>query len=111
MNRETEYGKLVRDRIPEIISASGKTAVTRILNDDEYRDMLDRKLHEELAEYLEAHSFEELCNLTEVIMASAAHLGYSLEDLLSGCAKKRAERGGFDKKILLKKVIASQSET
>ena len=105
MRKETEYMKLVRDRIPEIISAGGKTAETRILTDGEYRLMLDRKLHEELAEYLEAHSFEELCDLTEVILASAKHLGYSQEELLAGCAEKREARGGFDKKILLEKVI------
>ena len=44
------YNKLVRDKIPEIIEASGKTCETEILSDKEYLQMLDKKLDEELAE-------------------------------------------------------------
>ncbi len=46
-----KYNKLVRDKIPEIIEASGKNCVTEILTDDQYLQMLDAKLDEELAEY------------------------------------------------------------
>ena len=35
------YHKLVRDRIPEIIIASGKTCTTQILPDKDYLEMLD----------------------------------------------------------------------
>ena len=45
------YNKLIRDKIPEIIEASGKTCETEILSDEEYLQMLDKKLDEELAEY------------------------------------------------------------
>ena len=45
------YNKLVRDKIPEIIEADGKTCKTEILSDEEYLKMLDAKLDEELAEY------------------------------------------------------------
>lgn len=41
------YNKLVRDRIPEIISNSDKRCVCRTLSDDEYIMMLDAKLNEE----------------------------------------------------------------
>ena len=43
-------GKLVRDRIPEIIAAEGKTPTVRILNDQEYEAALLDKLCEEVAE-------------------------------------------------------------
>lgn len=39
-----KYNKLVRDRIPEIIEASGKTCKTVSLNDVEYLHILDAKL-------------------------------------------------------------------
>lgn len=42
-----KYSKLVRDRIPEIIKASGKNCVTELLSDDEYLRMIDAKLDEE----------------------------------------------------------------
>ena len=34
------YNKLVRDRIPEIIEASGKSCKTEILSNEEYLEML-----------------------------------------------------------------------
>ena len=45
------YYKLIRDKIPEIIQADGKTCITRILSDEEYVDALEKKLNEEVAEY------------------------------------------------------------
>ena len=56
------YNKLVRDRIPEIIEASGKTCKTEILPDDEYLKMIDAKLDEELAEYHKDQNIEELAD-------------------------------------------------
>ena len=40
------YHKLVRDRIPEIIEADGKTCVCETLSDEEYIRLLDKKLNE-----------------------------------------------------------------
>lgn len=40
----TTYNKLVRDRIPEIIQASGKMCSTEILSDEEYQKQVDAKL-------------------------------------------------------------------
>lgn len=48
---ERQYNKLVRDRIPEIIKAGGKSCEIKILDDEEYLRMVDAKLDEELAEY------------------------------------------------------------
>ena len=45
------YNKLVRDKIPEIIEDSYKTPHTRILDNQEYINELDRKLDEECAEF------------------------------------------------------------
>ena len=38
------YGKLVRDKIPEIIRQNGEEPITRILSNDEYIKELERKL-------------------------------------------------------------------
>ena len=98
------YNKLVRDRIPEIIGASGKTCVTETLSSDAYLHMLDAKLDEELAEYHKDQNIEELADLLEVIRAATAARGWTLEELERGRAKKAAARGGFEKRILLKEV-------
>lgn len=100
-----KYSKLVRDRIPEIIKASGKTCVTESLSDDEYLRMIDAKLDEELAEYHKDLNVEELADLLEVIYAAAKARGYTLEQLEAIRAEKASKRGTFEKKILLKEVI------
>lgn len=48
------YNKLIRNKIPQIIKANGKTATTRILPEEEYIKELCKKTQEELTEYLEA---------------------------------------------------------
>lgn len=98
------YHKLVRDRIPEIIEADGKTCVTEILPDEQYLEMLDTKLNEELAEYQESKSLEELADLLEVIRAVAVARGWTWGQLEQIRQEKVAQRGGFEKKILLKEV-------
>ena len=100
-----KYNKLVRDRIPEIVESKGKACVTEILPDDKYLEMIDAKLDEELLEYHTDKNLEELADLVEVIYAATKARGYTLEELEEVRAKKAAERGAFDKKILLLEVI------
>lgn len=98
------YNKLVRDKIPEIITASGKTCSTEILPADRYLEMLDKKLDEELAEYHQDPNLEELADLLEVIRAAALARGYTLEELERVRAEKAEKHGGFGKRIFLKEV-------
>ncbi len=98
------YNKLVRDRIPEIIKADGNAYTTEILPDDRYLQMLDAKLNEELAEYQESKSLEELADLLEVMRAVVSARGWSWEQLEQVRQEKAALRGGFEKKVLLKEV-------
>ena len=103
--RILKYQKLVRDRIPEIIEASGKYCKTEVLSDAEYLKKLEEKLDEELAEYQKEHNIEELADLLEVIYSVAVAQGYSIEELESVRAKKAETRGGFKKRILLVETI------
>ena len=91
----------MRDRIPEIIRAKGGECTTRILSDEEYKNALDKKLGEELAEYLDSHNPEELADLLEVIYACAALQDLCPADLERIRADKAEKRGGFADKILL----------
>lgn len=105
MKKRTVYNKLVRDKIPEIVEASGNTCVTEILSDDAYIRALDNKLNEELAEYQQSKSLEELADLLEVMDAVVKARGYTWDDLTRVRKEKRVHRGGFDKRIFLKEVI------
>lgn len=98
------YNKLVRDRIPEIIELDGKKCTYETLSDENYMSLLDQKLSEELSEYQESKSLEELADLLEVMQTVVKARGWTLEELEQVRADKAAERGGFEKKILLKEV-------
>lgn len=98
------YHKLVRDKIPQIIEESGKTCKTRILSREEYCKMLDEKLEEELAEYQESKSLEELADLLEVMAAVVEARGYTWQELTRIREEKREARGGFREQILLEEV-------
>ncbi len=98
------YNKLVRDRIPEIIESSGRTCTCSTLTAEDYISMLDAKLDEELSEYQENKSLEELADLVEVIGAVVKARGYTWEQLTSVRKKKLSECGGFEKRILLVEV-------
>lgn len=100
-----KYNKLVRDKIPEIIEASGKICKTEILSDNEYLKMIDAKLDEELEEYHRDQNLEELADLLEVLFTATISRGYTITELKKMRAKKAEERGGFGKKILLKEVF------
>ena len=90
------YHKLVRDRIPEIIEADGKACTWETLSQEEYLSLLDEKLNEELAEYQESKSLEELADLLEVIQSVVRIRGWTLEQLEQLRADKAARRGGFE---------------
>ena len=98
------YQKLVRDRIPEIIRADGKICITEVLAETCYLEMLDSKLAEELTEYQESKSLEELADLLEVMRAVVRARGWTWEQLEQVRQEKAARRGSFDEKILLKEV-------
>lgn len=103
------YNKLVRDLIPEIIRQEGKNPLTKVLSNEEYLKEVERKMHEELAEYLEAKNtadkLEELADLLELLHTAAIIHGISPEKLEKLRRKKSEERGGFAERIYLVEVL------
>ena len=99
------YNKLVRDKIPEIINADNKKAITSILNYEEYIISLNNKLQEEIKEYLEDNNVEELADIVEVIYGILNYKNISIEKFENIRKVKVEKRGTFKKRIFLKKVI------
>ena len=96
-----EYSKLIRDKIPEIIEASGARYKTHVAGDDEYRDKLRAKLLEEVKEFLERPCVGELADIQEVINA-LAEFEFGGVDQLEKIQREKAEkRGKFEKRIIL----------
>lgn len=98
------YHKLVRDRIPEIITASGKRPVVSSLSQNDMAEALDAKLREEVAEYLESHSIEEIADVLEVLHAIANSMGVSWQAVEEVRLEKQRKRGGFERGIILESV-------
>ena len=101
---QQEYNKLVRDKIPEIIHQAGCQCEVRVMGEDEYRQALREKLIEEAQEAAAANSenlIKELADLSEVMDAVLAIHGISWDLVLAEQARRRCERGGFQKRLKL----------
>lgn len=95
------FNKLVRDRIPDMIRASGEIPNVRPLSDSEYLLSLDEKLDEEVGEYHRDGGVEELGDIMEVLFALAETMDFSRQDLVAVCDEKRKKRGGFSQRQFL----------
>ena len=96
-----KHNKLVRDKIPEIIESSGRKAVYHVLSEEEYLTALEKKLQEEVGEYQEDKSLEEMADVLEVLYAICEARGYTKEELDAKRREKFIERGGFERKLFL----------
>jgi len=95
------FNKLVRDKIPEIIEKNNETCEIRILEDSEYLEELNKKIQEEMKEYLESGEIEELADLEEVLRAILNVKNCSYQEFEKLRKDKVLKRGAFDKKIFL----------
>ena len=104
-----KYDKLVRDYIPDMIRSRDGEPIVRVLNDQEYWEYLLKKDIEELEEVKKAKSLaerkEELADKLELIRAMAEYNGFRLEDIIEEADRKKQRNGGFQKRLLLEKVI------
>lgn len=99
------YNKLIRDKIPQIIAQSGKQAIVEEVSGKEYIELLNAKLGEELQEYQDSQSVEELVDLVEVVYAILEHRDVSLQEFELIRKQKVEDRGAFKEKLLLREVI------
>ncbi len=100
----TKYNKLVRDKIPDIITSKGNKPVVEVLEESEYIDKLEEKLEEELNEYIVDKSIEELADLVEVIYAILKVKNVNIEEFEKIRLDKAEKRGSFDERLLLVEV-------
>lgn len=104
MTERKTYNKLVRDHIPEIITADGRQCATEIMDEIEFRKALLAKLFEEAQEIVSAETSDmvkEIADLYEVIDAVMLAFDLGKDTILATQKKRRDERGGFEKRIKL----------
>jgi predicted house-cleaning noncanonical NTP pyrophosphatase (MazG superfamily)/diadenosine tetraphosphate (Ap4A) HIT family hydrolase len=98
---QCEAGKLVRDKIPEIIRGRGETAQYYSMNEREFGDSLAKKLIEESQEFFESRQIEELVDVYEVLVNLLDVAGISEKHFLQLVEEKRQFSGRFDRKLRL----------
>lgn len=74
-----------------------------ILSEKEYLTELNKKLLEEVKEYLESGEIEELADIEEVILAILNIKGLTKDDLEEVRLIKSKKRGSFKKRIFLER--------
>jgi predicted house-cleaning noncanonical NTP pyrophosphatase (MazG superfamily) len=94
------HNKLVRDRIPEIITANGETPHYHMVHGEELVHLLFTKLVEEAQEVAEARGnqeevMKELADVQEVMESLVNELGLLDEEIEQLKLQRREERGGF----------------
>ncbi len=100
----TEYGKLVRDKIPDLIRSHGAVPVLRVLTDDEFVGELKKRLIEEAweAHYADDTALVEECaDIFEVMAWMMRARGIDPNAVFSMAEARRHERGGFAEKTFL----------
>ena len=98
------YNKLIRDRIPEIIAADDKEFSIRTLSQEEFEIELRKKLQEEVNEFMETDTLEEIADIFEVLEYILRGKGATIEDVIQIKDEKREIRGGFEQKLFLETV-------
>jgi len=105
------YGKLVRDRIPDIIRSQGKSPFTRRIEGKELTSAISEKILEEAFElYREINTgnreeiLKESADVLEIVLAALQDHGFTLDDLLGLAESRRRERGGFGRQLFLDQV-------
>ena len=97
------YDKLIRDRIPEIIEASGSKCEVEVVSDEVALEYLYKKLGEEVEELLIDKNLDEIADVMEVLFAIGKKYGYSEDEVLGRRSEKKDSRGGFEDNLILKK--------
>lgn len=103
----TEFHKLVRDRILEIIKAEGRRPVVAVLAGDDFRRALLAKLVEEAAEAATADGealLDELADVYEVVRALAEDSAGTMLEVAERADVKARVRGRFERQLLLIRV-------
>lgn len=102
----TYYRKLIRDNVPNMMTAKGVTFSVQPIEDDQlFTVALGNKLLEEAQEFVAAVDHDErvseLVDVLDVIDELKARYAITDDDLAAVRTTQRERKGGFDQRLLL----------
>ncbi len=95
------YNKLIRDNIPTILQQKGITTKTHIADKKEYTKKLLEKLEEEVKEYTQSQTIDEMADIFEVITTILKEKQWTIEQVIAVQQQKREQKGAFTARIIL----------
>jgi len=99
------YNKLIRDKIPEIISADNEIPQIRKLQQSEFRKELKKKVSEEAQELVHATRktdiLNEIVDIQELLDWLANEFKITKSEIKKYQNEKNKKRGSFKKKLFL----------
>jgi predicted house-cleaning noncanonical NTP pyrophosphatase (MazG superfamily) len=101
MSDNTTIQKLVRDKLPELLKAQGIKANFHKADSEEYETELLEKLREEVIEFKNARSMDELADLLETVDAVIHHFGWTQADIQTTKEQLKTEKGGYQERLIL----------
>lgn len=115
MNYTFRLEKLVRDRIPELMSEPGNVLEVLTLDHKAHISALKEKLREEVEEVFNAKTreqiIEEIADVAEVLDALALKLSIKKSEIEALKRAKSIRKGGFDRGIFVKTVQIPSDST
>jgi predicted house-cleaning noncanonical NTP pyrophosphatase (MazG superfamily) len=99
-----KYNKLVRDKIPEIILKDSKNPIIHIANKKEYWEQLNKKLLEEVNEFIKNPIKEEFADILEVMHAISDFKKFNKREIIKIKEDKAKLNGKFKNRIILEQV-------
>ena len=91
------YYNLVRDKVPDRLRLRGVHCETRAIEGSEYAAALDRKLQEEVLDYLDSshgeHQLEDIANILEVIHEIIGQKGKRYDEIEELRLQMREKKG------------------
>ena len=99
------YNKLCRDKIPSIIKSKGFDCHVRVVDHDEYKREIVRKVFEEASGVSNhadhQHMVAEIADLIITLEAVKKEFGVTNEEVEAAVAKSLSEKGAYDERYYL----------